>query len=84
MAIQSKNDINVICISYIFLTVVLLLCITLEPNGKLSGYFVWLDMGFPKVKKESNTLNASVFTKFGSLLYGGLHLFVHYFAQFSG
>ena len=29
--------------------------------------FVWLDMSFPNVKKESNTLNASVFTKFGSL-----------------
>ena len=64
-------DFKVICISYILLTVVLY--ITLEPNGKLSGYFVWLDMGFPSVKKESNTLNASVFTKFGSLLYGDLH-----------
>ena len=40
-------------------------------------------MGFPNVKKESNTLNASVFTKFRSLLYGDLHSVVLNSAQFS-
>ena len=55
-------DIEVICIPYVLLTVVL--CITLEPNGKLSGNFVWLDMDLPNTEKESNTLNASVFTEF--------------------
>ena len=65
-----------ICIPYILLTVVLceiiyemfhillcitlVLCITLEPNGKLSGYFVWLDMGLPNTENESNTLNESL------------------------
>ena len=50
-----SSDIEVICIPYILLKVVL--CITLEPNGKLSGNFVWLDMGLPNNEKESNTLN---------------------------
>ena len=47
------------------------------------GNFVWLDLGFPKGKKESNTLNAFVFAKFGSLFYGGLHSFVLNSTQFS-
>ena len=55
-----------------------------EPNGKLSGNFVWLDMGLPNTEKESNTLNASVFTKFESLLSGYLHSFVLNSAQCSG
>ena len=62
----------------------MVLCITLEPNGKLSGNFVWLDMGLPNTEKESNTLNASVFTKFESLLSGYLHSFVLNSAQCSG
>ena len=53
-------DIEVICIPYVLLTVVL--CITLEPNGKLSGNFVWLDMGLPNTEKELNTLNAVSYT----------------------
>ena len=57
-----SSDVEVICIPYILLTVAL--CITLEPNGKLSSNFVWLDMGLPNTEKELNTLNASVFTKF--------------------
>ena len=43
-----------------------------------------LDMGLPNLEKESNTLNASVFAKFGSLLSGYLHSFVFNSAQFSG
>ena len=39
-----------------------MLCITLKPDFKLSGNFVWLDMGFPNTEKDSNTLNAPVFT----------------------
>ena len=65
----------------------MVLCMTLEPKGKLSGNFVWLDMGLPNTEKESNTLNASVFTKFESLLSGylpNLHSFVLNSAQFSG
>ena len=62
----------------------MVLRITLKPNGKLSGNFVWLDMGLPNIEKESNTLNASVFAKFGSLLSGYLHSFVFNSAQFSG
>ena len=62
-----------------------MLYITLESNGKLSGNFVWLDMGLPNTEKESNTLNASVFTKFVSLLSGYLHdSFALNSAQFSG
>ena len=68
---EPSSDMKVVCMSYTLLTVVL--CITLKPNGKLSGNFVWLDRGFPNTEKESNTLNASVFTKFGSLLSGYLH-----------
>jgi len=77
-----SSDIEVICNPYILLTVVL--CITREPNGKLSGNFVWLDMGLPNTEKELNTLNASVFTKFESLLSGYLRSFVLNSAQFSG
>ena len=76
-----SSGMEVICIPYILLTVVL--CITLEPNGKLPGNFFWLDMGLPNTEKELNTLNASVFTKFESLLSGYLHSFVLNSAQFS-
>ena len=62
----------------------MVLCITLKPNGKLSANFFWLDMGLPNTGKESNTLNASVFTKLGSVLSGYLHSFVVNSAQFSG
>ena len=75
-------DIEVICIPYILLTVVL--CVTLEPNSKLSDNFVWLDMGLPNTEMELNTLNASVFTKFESLLSGYLPSFALNSAQFSG
>ena len=78
-----SSDIEVICIPYILLTVTAVLCITREPNGKLSGNFVWLDMGLPNTEKELNTLNASVFTKFESLLSGYLRSFVLNSAQFS-
>ena len=54
----------------------MVLCITLKTNYKLCGNFVWLDMGLPNIEKESNTLNASVITKFGSLLSGYSHSFV--------
>ena len=76
---------KVICISFFFffLLLTVVLCITpgahqelrltLKPNGKLSDNFVWLDMGLPNTEKESNTLNASLFTKFGSLLCGYLY-----------
>ena len=53
--LEPSSDIKVICISNILRTVVLR--ITLKPNGKLSGNFVWLDMGLPNIEKESNTLN---------------------------
>ena len=77
--LEPSSDITVICISNILQTVVL--CI--KPNDKLSGNFVWLDMGLPNIEKESNTLNASVFTKFESLLSGYLRSFVLNSAQFS-
>ena len=77
-----SSDIEVICIPYILLTVVL--CVTLEPTGKLSANFVWLDTGLPNTEKESNTLDACVFTKFKSLLSGYLYSFVLNSAQFSG
>jgi len=48
--LEPSSDMKVICISYILLTVVL--CITLEPNAKLSGNFVWLDMGFPTLRRN--------------------------------
>ena len=54
----------------------MVLCITLKQNGKLSGNFVWLDMGLPSTDKESNNFNASVFTKFGCLFSGYLQSFV--------
>ena len=59
-SLHQINQIKEICIPYILLIVVF--CITLEPNGKLSRNFVWLDMGLPDTEKESNTLDASVFT----------------------
>ena len=68
------SDIKVISISSILLTV--LLCTTLKPTGKFFGVFVWLDIGLTNSEKESNTLNASVFTKARSLLSG---YFIHLF-----
>ena len=52
----------------------------------MSGNFAWLDMGLSNNEKESNTLNASVFTKFESLLSAAvyLHSFVLNSVQFSG
>ena len=47
-----------------------LLCTTLKPNGKISGNFVWLDIGLTNSEKESNTLNVSVFATIGSSLSG--------------
>ena len=48
-------SVKVSCISSMLLTVVL--CTALIPNGKFSGNFFWLDMGFTKSEKESNTLS---------------------------
>ena len=58
--VEPSSDQSNLSISNILLTMVL--CITLKPNGKLSANFGWLDMGLPNTGKESNTLNASVFT----------------------
>ena len=56
LPLKPSSGIKGICISNILPPVVL--CITLKPNYKLCGNFVWLDIGLPNIEKESNTLNA--------------------------